>query len=218
MKIGIISDTHGLLRLEVLQSLEGSDVILHGGDINKQEILDRLEKIATVYVVRGNNDKEWAQNIPYMLDLELEGYRIYMTHKKRDLPADTGMYDLVVYGHSHRYEENRQDNTIMLNPGSCGPRRFHQAITMATAETGPEGIKVTRIEIPQKPVLKLSRTGTADLKKQIEIVMKETKNNRTPEYISYRYGFDSALTEQIVRLHLTHPGVDPDGIMDRMGY
>lgn len=218
MKIGIISDTHGLLRPEVLQSLEGSDVILHGGDINKQEILDRLEEIAPVYVVRGNNDKDWAQNIPYMLDLELEGNRIYMTHKKQDLPADLGSYDLVVYGHSHRYEEGRQGNTIMLNPGSCGPRRFHQAITMATAQTGPEGIKVTRIDIAQKPVSKLSKTGTADLKRQIEIVMKETKNNRSPSYISSRYGFDSALTEHIVRLHLTHPGVDSEGIIRRMGY
>lgn len=218
MKIGIISDTHGLLRPEVVEALDGCEVILHGGDINKQEILDRLEEIAPVYVVRGNNDKEWANHIPYVLDIEHQGLRIYMTHKKKDLPSDLGMYDLVLYGHSHKYEESRQGKTVLINPGSCGPRRFHQAITMAIAQTVHDEIKITRIDIPQKPVRKLSKTGITDLKKQIEIVMKETKNNKSPEYISSKYGYDAALTEQIVRLYLTHPGVDSEGIMQKMGY
>ena len=86
--IGIISDTHGLLRSEVLNALKGCDAILHGGDINRQEIIDQLEEIAPVYSVRGNNDKDWAEHIPMFLDFELAGLRIYMTHKKKDLPAD----------------------------------------------------------------------------------------------------------------------------------
>ena len=102
MKIGIISDTHGLLRPEVIQALDGCEAILHGGDINKQEIIDQLEMIAPVYVVRGNNDKDWAEHIPMFLDFELAGLRIYMTHKKKDLPADLSGYDLVVFGHSHK--------------------------------------------------------------------------------------------------------------------
>ena len=119
MKAGIISDTHGMLRPEVAEALDGCDAVLHGGDINKAEIIDSLEKIAPVYVVRGNNDREWADNIPLFLDFELAGKRIYMTHRKKDLPADLSMYDLVVYGHSHKYEESVQGSTVMLNPGSC---------------------------------------------------------------------------------------------------
>ena len=218
MKIGIISDTHGLLRPEVIESLGDCEAILHGGDINRQEIIDQLEKIAPVYVVSGNNDKEWAEQIPMNLDIELASLRIYMTHKKKDLPIDLSEYDLVVVGHSHKYEEIKQGRTLLLNPGSCGPRRFHQAITMATAEINDGTITVTRIDIPQKPVGTLSRTGTADLKKQIEIVVKETQRNRSPEEIANKYGYDTALTEQIARLYLTHPSVTADGIMTKMGY
>ena len=216
--IGIISDTHGLLRTEVIEALRGCDAILHGGDINRQDIIDQLEEIAPVYVVRGNNDKDWAEHIPMFLDFELAGLHIYMTHKKKDLPEDLSNYDLVVFGHSHKYEESRQGKTVLLNPGSCGPRRFHQAITMATAEITGSGITVTRVEISQKHIDALSKTGTADLKKQIDVVIKETQKNRNPEDIANKYGFDTALTEQIARLYLTHPGVDADGIMTKMGY
>lgn len=83
-RIGILSDTHGLLRDEVLQVLEGCDAILHGGDINRQEIIDTLNQIAPVYVVRGNNDKDWAEHLPRFLDITLFGLRIYITHKKKD--------------------------------------------------------------------------------------------------------------------------------------
>lgn len=216
-KIGIISDTHGLLRPEVTDALKGCEAILHAGDINRQEILDLLDMIAPVYVVRGNNDMHWAQHIPYFLDFELAGLSVFMTHKKRDLPADLSMFDLVVFGHSHKYEEIRKDSTLLLNPGSCGPRRFHQAITMATAEISGKTIKVTRIDIPQMPAGALSGTGAADLKKQIETVMRETQKNRSPEEIAHKYGYDRALTLQIVRLYLMHPGVTADGIREKMG-
>jgi putative phosphoesterase len=218
MKIGIISDTHGLLRPEVVKALDGCKAILHGGDINKQEIIDQLEEIAPLYVVRGNNDSNWADHIPIFLDFELAGLRIYMSHKKNDLPADLSNYDLVIFGHSHKYEEIRQGKTLLLNPGSCGPRRFHQAITMVTAEIVDGNIAVTRVDISQKATGKLSKTGTADLKKQVEIVMRETDKSRSPEEIANKYGFDMALTEQIARLYLTHPGVTADGIMIKMGY
>ena len=115
MKIGILSDTHGLLRPEVLQALDGCAAILHGGDINRQEIIDRLEQIAPVYAVRGNNDKEWAEHLPLFLDFWLLGLHIYMTHKKKDLPKDLSSYDMVVYGHSHRYEEKCICGSIFCN-------------------------------------------------------------------------------------------------------
>ncbi len=150
MKLGIISDTHGLLRPEVISELADCDAILHSGDINKQEIIDRLNQIAPTYVVRGNNDKDWAEQIPYELQLELGGISIYMTHKKKDIPKDVSAYQLVVYGHSHKYSEKTVDGVCFLNPGSCGPRRFDQEITMATAVIETGEINVQKIEIPHE--------------------------------------------------------------------
>ena len=141
-----------------------------------------------------------------------------MTHRKKDLPQDISGYDLVVFGHSHKYEGSMKGKTLLLNPGSCGPRRFNQAITMAVAKTDGRSVEVTRIDIPQKTTGKLSGSGSADLKKQIEVVIKETQKNRSPEAIADRYGYDKDLTEQIARLYLTHPGVTADGIMTKMGY
>ena len=216
MKIGVLSDTHGLLRPEVLSALEGCEAILHGGDINRREIIDELEKLAPVHVVRGNNDREWAEAIPLFLDFSLAGLRVYMAHKKRDLPADLSGYDLVIYGHSHRYEESRQGRTLLLNPGSCGPRRFNQAITLAVLEVGDGGISVSRVDIPHtgKP---LAMSGPADLKAQVEAVMRETARGRGPAEIAARHGWDAALVEQIARLYVTHPGVTAEGIMGKMG-
>ena len=148
MKVGIVSDTHDLLRPEVTGALQGCDHILHGGDISSQRILDQLEQIAPVKAVRGNNDKDWAEHLPLFLDFELGGLHIYMAHKKKDLPKDLTSYDLVITGHTHKYAESRQGKTLLLNPGSCGPRRFGQPITFALAEAGESGITVQRVEIP----------------------------------------------------------------------
>ncbi|MCH5286184.1 MAG: metallophosphoesterase family protein [Christensenellaceae bacterium] len=216
MKIGILSDTHGLLRPEVLDSLEGCDAILHGGDINRQSILDRLGQIAPVYAVRGNNDKEWAAQLPEFLDVSLAGMRVYMTHRKKDLPEDLTGYDLAVYGHSHQYEERRQGHTLLLNPGSCGPRRFHLPITMAVAEIEDGRIMVTRVDIPHEAGSTTATDGV-DIKRQIEIVMQETDKGRSPAEIEQKHGISAALAEQIARLYVTHPGVTADGIMTKMG-
>ena len=216
MKVGVLSDTHGLLRPEALSALSGCAAILHGGDINRQEILDALSKIAPVYAVRGNNDGEWAANIPPFLDLRVAGLRAYMTHKKKDLPDDLSPYDLVVYGHSHRYEESRRGGTLLLNPGSCGPRRFNQAITLAVLEVGSGDIRVTRVDIPHAGRSAAAPKG-AGLKAQIETVMRETQRGRGPAQIAARHGWDAALVEQIARLYVTHPGVTSDGIMAKMG-
>ena len=149
MKIGVVSDTHGLLRPEVTAVLEGVDVILHGGDIGGQDILDALGELAPVYAVRGNNDwGTWGETIPLTRDLDLGGLRICMAHMKRDLPGDLSVFDLAVTGHTHKYAESRQGKTLLLNPGSCGPRRFGQPITLALVETGEQGITPLRVDIP----------------------------------------------------------------------
>ena len=104
-KIAILSDTHGLLRPEVLDRIAGCDAIIHGGDINKPEIIDRLKKIAPVYVVRGNNDKEWAENIPESLTFQIEQCRFFVVHNRKSVPKDLHDTDVVIYGHSHKYAE-----------------------------------------------------------------------------------------------------------------
>lgn len=222
MKIVILSDTHDLLRPEVLALLPGCDLILHGGDISSQRILDQLAKYAPVTAVRGNNDREWAEGLPTYLDYDVGGLRVYMTHRKKDLPRDLSPYDLVIFGHSHQYSNTWVDHsggkrTLLLNPGSCGPRRFHQPITLALLTIQDEGRIVKRIEIPRTPKETVPHADPFDIKHQIEIVMKETQKGNGISFIAEKHGFDPALVEQIARLYLTHPGVTADGIMTKMG-
>lgn len=137
-RIGIISDTHGLLRPEVLNILKTCDCILHGGDINSPEILDQLRPLASIYAVRGNNDREWAEGLAKTLRFQIEGVEFFMAHNKKDVAWDLGNAQVVVFGHTHKYFQERIDGRLWLNPGSCGKRRFDQEITMAvlTAENG----------------------------------------------------------------------------------
>lgn len=148
MKLAILSDTHGLLRPEVVEKLKTADIILHGGDINKQSIVDELRRYAPLHMVRGNNDKEWAQAIPHDLTLTLEGVTFAMVHNKKELPADLEGVNVVVFGHSHKYVQEEKNGILWLNPGSCGPRRFHQEITMMMAELEDGKIQVEKVTIP----------------------------------------------------------------------
>jgi len=222
MKIAVLADTHDLLRPEVLSLLPGCGCILHGGDFSSQRILDQLAQFAPVKAVRGNNDKEWAEGLPPYLDFEAGGLRVYMTHKKKDLPKDLMAYDLVVFGHSHQYSNTWVDHpggkhTLLLNPGSCGPRRFHQPITLALLTIAEDGWQVKRVEIPHTPKETAPKIDPGNIKRQIEIVMKETQKGNGVTFIAEKYGLDPVLVEQIARLYVTHPGVTADGIMTKMG-
>lgn len=137
-RIGVLSDTHGKLRDEVVEILRGCDVILHAGDINTPKVAESLKEIAPLYIVRGNADQEWAGEIPETLSEEICGLRVFMVHNKKYFPKDMGNYELAVFGHSHKYEERREENCLYLNPGSCGPRRFSQPVTMAVVEVEEE--------------------------------------------------------------------------------
>lgn len=150
MKIAILSDTHGLLSPQVVEHLKTADSILHGGDINRQSIVDELRRYAPLYIVRGNNDKEWAEALPHDLTVTLGGVTFYMVHNKKEAAADLTGVDVVVFGHSHRYLQEDKDGVLWLNPGSCGPRRFHQEITMMMAEVTDGKITVEKITIPHE--------------------------------------------------------------------
>ena len=150
MKLAILSDTHGLLRPEVLEHLKAADVILHAGDINTQGIVDQMAAIAPLYIVRGNNDKEWAEAIPQQLTITLDGVTFYMVHNKKEAPVDLTGVDVLVFGHSHKYVQEEKNGVLWLNPGSCGRRRFHQEITMMMAETEGGKLRVEKILIPRE--------------------------------------------------------------------
>ncbi len=130
MKLAILSDTHGLLRPEVLKYLKTSDTILHAGDINSQAVADQLAAIAPLYTVRGNNDKEWAEDIPHDLTVTLDGMTFYMIHNKKEVPADLSGVDVVVFGHSHKYVQEEKDGdplaqSRLLRPPTVSPGDHH---------------------------------------------------------------------------------------------
>lgn len=131
VQVGILSDTHGLLRPEVLQVVRGCDCLLHAGDIGPEGILQALRSIAPVYAVRGNNDGPWAAALPLTLAFSIEGLNFLMAHEVKDIPARLDGVDIAVYGHSHKYAARENDGCLFLNPGSCGKRRFRLDITMA---------------------------------------------------------------------------------------
>ena len=143
IRIGLISDTHGLLRPEALDYLQGSDYIVHGGDIGSQEILDELAKIAPVTAVRGNNDREdWAQHVPETDFLQVGEMFIYALHDLALLdidPAAAGVR-VVVTGHSHMPLIDERDGVLYVNPGSAGPRRF--TLPISAGELIVDGARV----------------------------------------------------------------------------
>jgi putative phosphoesterase len=134
MLIGVLSDTHGLLRPEVLPALSGVEHILHAGDIGDPAILDRLRQIAPVTAIRGNIDRSGpCASLPATEAIELGGCLIYMVHAIDDLdlkPQAAGI-GAVLYGHSHKPRIAHRDGVLYLNPGSAGPRRFHLPVTIA---------------------------------------------------------------------------------------
>ena len=131
--IGIISDTHGLLRPEALAALRGSDYIIHAGDIGDPLILQTLAEIAPVTAIRGNVDREaWARKIPPTNVLEVGGISIYVLHNlnELDLQPEAAGFDVVVCGHSHVAKQEMKNGVLYFNPGSAGPRRFRLPVTV----------------------------------------------------------------------------------------
>jgi uncharacterized protein len=148
--IGLISDTHGLLRPEAVRALAGVSHIIHAGDIGGPEILQELRKIAPVYAVRGNNDKgAWATAIPLYEALDLEGVSIHVLHDLKEIDIDprSAGFDVVVSGHSHKPVVTERDGVTFINPGSAGPRRFSLPVTVGYLDitTGPTRPRIVEI-------------------------------------------------------------------------
>ena len=153
VRVGLISDTHGLLRPEALALLRGCDHIVHGGDVGGSAILDALREIAPLTAVRGNNDKgAWADALAETEQIELGGVRLYVIHDLATIDVDprASGIDVVVSGHSHRPVVERRDGVLYVNPGSAGRRRFRLPIALAemTIEDGVASARIIEIEPP----------------------------------------------------------------------
>ncbi len=137
MKIGVISDTHGLLRPEAIERLVGTHHIIHAGDIGSPEVIARLRQLAPTTAIKGNVDRDaWAAEYPSTALVTLGGRRIYVLHNLQELDLDPSAHgiDVVVSGHSHRPKIETVGVVLYLNPGSAGPRRFTLPIALATLE------------------------------------------------------------------------------------
>ncbi|CEG53666.1 MULTISPECIES: metallophosphoesterase family protein [Stutzerimonas stutzeri subgroup] len=150
MRIGLISDTHGLLRPEALAALQGCAQIIHAGDIGKPQVLDGLRAIAPLEAIRGNIDTaDWALELPERLDLRIGGLTLHVLHdlKQMDIDPLAAGIDVVIAGHSHKPKVERRDGVLYINPGSAGPRRFSLPISLALLELNDGDAQVELISL-----------------------------------------------------------------------
>ena len=147
--VGVISDTHGLVRPEAIEALAGVDMILHAGDVGKQEVLDKLNEIAPVVAVRGNNDKgEWEESLADWEVVEIGDVSIYMLHDVKEMEiSPAGSFQVVVSGHSHKPSVEERRGVLYVNPGSAGPRRFTLPVSVAHLHIVGERIQAKIVEL-----------------------------------------------------------------------
>ena len=147
-QIAILSDTHGLLREDVMAELAEADCTIHAGDMDTPYIIETIGKLGETYAVRGNNDKEWAEVLPERIAVTIEGVRFFIVHNKKDVPPNLTNVDVVVYGHSHKYSAEIIKGVLFLNPGSCGKRRFDLEITMCRMTVDAGHYQYEKVMIP----------------------------------------------------------------------
>jgi uncharacterized protein len=148
--IGVISDTHGLLRPQAIAALRGSAVIIHAGDIGSAGVLERLRREAPVVAVRGNVDTSaWASILPITEQVDVGGCRFFVLHQIAQLDFDPAAAGLaaVVFGHSHRPSIETRNGVLFLNPGSAGPRRFKLPVTLARLAASDQGVRAEIVEL-----------------------------------------------------------------------
>jgi hypothetical protein len=153
IRIGLISDTHGLLRDEAVAALDGCHHILHAGDIDTPEVLARLRRLAPVTAVRGNNDRgSWAKSIPAYEVVEFGAVSVYVRHDQSELDIDLAgaCFRVMVFGHSHKPAVERREGILFVNPGSAGPRRFKLPISVGFLEISGATVSASLQELEIK--------------------------------------------------------------------
>lgn len=148
-KVAIISDTHELLRSEVASILSECEVIFHAGDVCSREIKNKIQDLAPLNLVRGNNDFGWARDIPMTLQTEYAGFSFVMAHMERDLPYPLPKADFIIFGHTHKYYVSKEPDHTWINPGSAGPWRFGSDLSMAilTLDSDQHTFKIEKIDL-----------------------------------------------------------------------
>ena len=148
--VGLISDTHGLIRAEAIRALRGCDLLIHAGDIGNPEVIEPLRALAPTFVIRGNVDTEaWASSIPATEVVEVDGRFIYVLHDVSQLDLDpvAAGFAAVVSGHSHQPSIRSRDGVLYVNPGSAGPRRFKLPVTVALLRVTGDGMQPQIVEL-----------------------------------------------------------------------
>lgn len=214
MLIGILSDTHGCLRPEVTEGLKGVDRIIHAGDIDNRSVIDGLEAIAPVTIIRGNADKEWAKDIPESVTLDFLDNIIYLIHNKGKITQLPAEVSIVIYGHSHKYSLVEKEGVVWFNPGCCGKRRPGQEISYAILEVNG------REDFEFKKMVIANSDSDSKLPKNIDRIiskaMSMTDSGKSYQEIAKKLKISEELAESICRMYLTHPGVDVAGILQRI--
>lgn len=218
-KIAVISDTHSILRPEVTEKIKECEQIIHAGDIASKKTMEKIKALGTAYFVRGNTDEgAWADEIPVRREIELYGLKIFIIHNRRQIEEDVSGKDIVIYGHSHKYSEEYEANVCYFNPGSCGPKRFHQDITMAilTIDEAEKSFSFEKIDCSQILAAGSVKHPDKDMAKLIHRIKKQMDAGKPVDEIARKNRVDEKLVKQILQIYTTHQGIDVQGILDRM--
>lgn len=215
MNIIVLSDTHGLLRSEAKRLLKAADAVIHAGDFgaekNYNEIKAAARPGAPFFAVRGNNDG-WSKNLPETLEFTLEGVRFFLIHNKRGIPKNISA-DIIIFGHSHKYFSDTSGGILRLNPGSFGKKRFNLPITMAELKIDSGEFSVRKIDITDTAeITKMPK----DLSKAVNEIVRRADRGESADRIAKKLGLDPTFAAQVIRMKVTHPGIDTDGIIDRI--
>ncbi len=217
IRVGIISDTHGVLREDVKEVLRTCSHIIHAGDMDRSFIVSELTPIGKLYAVRGNCDGEWASSYLDTYPFSIGGVKFFLIHNRKKVPYPRPKVDVIVFGHSHKYFYEEKDGILWLNPGSCGRRRFYGDLTMAvmTIQNGSYEVEKITLDSEEENSRKLSKENQlsiAMIQKILVSMQKGKQINQIAEELSLR----AEVVENVCRIAVTHPGVSAEGIYNKM--
>jgi len=223
-RIAVISDTHGKLSEALSERLRSYDTILHAGDFDTQEIYDRLAALGPAFAgVRGNCDW-WAYGdfLPPYRSIRFLNTTVFMTHRPQDATRYMNRdHDIVIHGHTHCYRNETVGGILYLNPGSVSePRDGEKGYLELTIDKNgyrAEHVPLSRIKTGSVNIKSLCNSSVSDLYATVKSVIKLTDSGKDIDTVSSRLGLPYDVTEHLVRLYLTHPGIDADGIIGKLG-
>ena len=230
--IGILSDTHTLLRDEVLSKLTNCDIIIHAGDIVSDDIIHTLKQLAPCYFVKGNADTSLTTPLKEALTFSIEDLQFQLIHNKKHLKLEQNT-DIVVFGHNHKYSDTTDKQGVrFLNPGCCGKRRIHQEVTMMLATVDGNSCQTEKIMLVPPASLSASTKDSTlhseleidkqlqakqtDITALIQYIVKKMDAGESIEKIASKKKVSKEFVEMIYRIKVTHPGVSASDIYNKL--